>query len=76
MSHEIEHGADVVIRPGDGSSKTLVPDHVEILENGWVRLRFETQYEVKYFLPEMVKGMHTHTTDEEEEEFLERDADA
>lgn len=72
MSHVIEHGAEVQF--ADEDRPTGKWDHVTILDSGWVRLRSNAQYSVEFVPPADIRAIHTHTTDEEEAEFLEESA--
>lgn len=68
MSHEIDQGAEVWFTDEDRRDGAW--NHVEILDSGWVRLRNEADYSVECLPPRAIKAIHTHTTDEEEAEFM------
>lgn len=48
---------------------------VVILESGWIEAICEARYEVEYLPPHRVKGVFTHTTDEQEANFTTKDID-
>jgi len=42
-------------------------NRVVVLESGWVEAINEASYEVELLPPHRIKGMYTHTTDQQEE---------
>jgi len=63
MSYIIDHGADVFV---EGRDDTLCYDRVEILDSGMVVCINKGGYQKDIYAREKIKGIHTHTNDEEE----------
>jgi len=69
----IEHGADIHFTDDQDVHPA---DYVRILPNGYVEAITRASYQVDYYPPHKVQGVHTHTTDEQERDILGVDPDA
>ena len=65
MSHILEQGGDVTV---EGYDHIDVADRIEFLDCGMVKLVWKHSYEKGYFPREKVT-VHTHTRQEEEEDW-------
>jgi len=63
-------GAEVLLKDRDD---VVVPDRIEILPGGFVKLIFKKQYQKEIYPREEIEGMYSHTQTEEQEDWWSHD---
>jgi len=62
-TYVIENGAEVQLKHRDD---VVVPDRIELLPGGFVKLIYKRQYQKDIYPREQIEGMYTHTSGKEE----------
>ena len=71
MAHKIKQGGELHVEERDDPVRGY--DQIHILDSGWVVGICEASYTADYIPPHRVSAIKTHTSDEQERNFVTKD---